>query len=236
MIAIIPAAGRGTRLGPLTEEIPKPLIPVAGRPVISRVIEGALGAGIGTFVVVLGYLGDQVMSKLRAEYPEADIRFVRQTEQNGTAGAFLACREEAGDGPFLYAWADVVVPAEAYSTVVAAHERGVSVLGVDRTNDPTQGAAVLVRGGFVADIVEKPPPGTFAPAFNATGLGVLAPEAWRHLGLVRPSPRGELELTSALQSMVNDDCPVRAVEVGPAFDIGTSEGLAAARRWLHESE
>ena len=236
MIGIVPAAGRGTRLGSLTADTPKALVPVADRPVIERVIEAVLDTGVEVIVVVVGHLGDQVVDRVRRTMPEADIRFVHQEIRDGNVGALLAAEGHAGGGPFLYAWADLVTSRWAVASLVEGFDGSHSVLGVDRSTDPRRGAAVTVGDGRVVSIVEKPAPGSFDTPYNASGLGVLHREAWSFLHDVEPSERGERELTTALSNMVEDGCEIEAIDLGVVLDIGTPEGLRRAERWVRENE
>jgi UDP-N-acetylglucosamine diphosphorylase / glucose-1-phosphate thymidylyltransferase / UDP-N-acetylgalactosamine diphosphorylase / glucosamine-1-phosphate N-acetyltransferase / galactosamine-1-phosphate N-acetyltransferase len=229
MIAVVPAAGRGTRLGSLTAEIPKALVPVAGRPVLGWVLDGLALADVTRAVVVIGHLGEQVEAWVRRESP-LPVSTVRQLEPLGTADALLAAAGLVGSLPFMYAWGDLVTSAESYVNVLCAWD-GAAVIGVNRVPDPAAGAAVEVDSDWrVKSIIEKPPPGTSSTPFNHAGLGVLPQEAWHHLEAVLPSARGELELTSALESLLSDRS-MAAVEIGPVFDIGTPAGLAAAEQW-----
>lgn len=229
MIAVVPAAGRGTRLGSLTADIPKAMVRIAGRPVLGWVLDGLAFAGVTRAVVVIGHLGEQVEAWVRRESP-LPVSTVRQLEPRGTADALLAAVGIVGSLPFMYAWGDLVTSPASYANVLCAWD-GAGVIAVNRVPDPAAGAAVEVDSAWrVTSIVEKPPPGTSTTPFNHAGLGVLPREAWLHLEAVAPSVRGELELTSALESLVSDRSMV-AVEIGPVFDIGTPAGLVAAEQW-----
>jgi dTDP-glucose pyrophosphorylase len=229
VIAVVPAAGRGSRLGVLTANQPKALIPVAGRPVLFWVIEGLAAAGVSEVVVVTGHLAEQVEAAVgRAPIPVATVR---QRSPRGTADALMAASEIVRGLPFIYAWGDLVADPVGYRRVVEAWTGG-AVLAVNRVADPAAGAAVTVDGaGSVTSIIEKPPPGTSSTPFNASGIGALPADAWAHLAAVAPSERGELEITSALGSMLAAGVPFTAIEIGAVFDIGTPEGLSAAESW-----
>jgi UDP-N-acetylglucosamine diphosphorylase / glucose-1-phosphate thymidylyltransferase / UDP-N-acetylgalactosamine diphosphorylase / glucosamine-1-phosphate N-acetyltransferase / galactosamine-1-phosphate N-acetyltransferase len=229
VIAVVPAAGRGSRLGPLTVDRPKALIPVAGRPVLFWVIEGLAAAGVSEVVVVTGHLAEQV--EALADRASIAVSTVRQQSPRGTADALMAAAARVAGRPFVYAWGDLVADPAGYRRVVEAWTGG-AVLAVNRVADPTAGAAVTVDGaGSVTSIIEKPPPGTSSTPFNASGIGALPADAWVHLAAVAPSERGELEITSALGSMLAAGVPFTAIEIGPVFDIGTPDGLAAAEFW-----
>jgi dTDP-glucose pyrophosphorylase len=230
MIAVVPAAGRGTRLGQLTAERPKALVPVGGIPVLFRVIDGLVSAGVDRIIVVLGHLGDQVEAALSGQsWP---VTVTRQDEPRGTADALMAARHHVGRQSFAYAWGDLVMSPSSYVATIEASASGPAI-AVNRVADPSAGAAVTVGAdGIVTSIVEKPSPGTSRTPFNAAGVGVLPAEAWDHLAAVKPSPRGELEITSAVATMISSGIVLQAVEVETVFDIGTPQGLAAAEAWL----
>ncbi len=229
MIAVVPAAGRGRRLGTLTTDRPKALVPVAGRPVLFWVIEGLAAAGVSEVVVVTGHLAEQV--ERLVDGAPLPVSTVRQESPRGTADALLAASAIVDGRPFLYAWGDLVTDPAWYRRVADVWNDG-AVLAVNRVADPAAGAAVTVDGaGSVTSVIEKPRPGTSSTPLNASGIGALPADAWEHLACVQPSVRGELEITSALASMLAAGVPFTAVEIGPVFDIGTPEGLAAAEVW-----
>lgn len=229
-VAIVPAAGRGTRLGALTESTPKPMLDIAGRPALLRVLDGVVAAGVPRAIVVTGHLAEAVEEGLTgAPLPVATIR---QHPMDGTATAVLTARPLAGDGPFMVTWGDALSPPEAYAAVAERWRSGAdAVIGVDHVDDPAAGAAVWLDGDRVVDIVEKPPVGSVDTIWNNAGVLVLAETAWDVIAGVRPSARGEYELTDALASMVAGGADVRAVRLeAPRIDIGTPERLAMARR------
>lgn len=232
--AVLLAAGRGTRLGALTAETPKPLLDVGGRPVIVRILEGLVAAGIREAVVVTGHLADALRRGIEA----ADLRgvrleFRRQETLDGTARALALARDFVGDDTFFFGWGDIVVRPENYATVLRAAVRDVAaVIAVNEVDDPAGGAAVYVDDALrVQRIVEKPPPGTSSTRWNNAGFGVLTARAWPAIEALKPSPRGEYELPQAIAALAGAGEKVVAVPVeGPWIDIGTPEDLEAARR------
>lgn len=228
VVAVIPAAGRGTRLGVVTRDMPKALVAVGSRPVISHVLAAVEAANVTDVVVVTGWMADRVESAIPA-LTGANVRFVRQSEPLGTAHALSLARRFGEGRPLLYSWADLVYPVDTLARLLAAG--GPGSLGVNRVDDPTAGAAVTVRAGVIEKIVEKPPAGMSGSAFNASGVGVLPASIWDALEAVRPSSRGELELTEAEQALIDDGFRLSAIEIDPVFDIGTPGGLADADAW-----
>ena len=228
--AVVLAAGRGSRLGPLTESTPKPLVEVGGKSLITRVLDGLRSAGIYEVVIVTGYRSADIEDHTRGA-AGMSIRFARQDVPRGTGHALGVASRYLRDRMFLYTWADVLVEPQTYQRVVLAAEQADAVIAVNQVDDPAAGAAVTFDDdGWVTDIVEKPAPGTSETTWNNSGVGVLGPEAWRLIDRLEPSDRGELELTDALRAMVKAGALIRAVPVaGHWFDIGTPEQLTAAR-------
>lgn len=228
-IAVVPAAGRGTRLGDLTDSIPKPLIDVGGRPVLLRVLDGIAAAGVASAVVVTGYLNERIEEVIRdAPLPTTTVR---QVNLDGTATAVLAAQTVVGDRPFLLAWGDSVTDPWSYRDVVKAFEGADASLAVHRVEDPAAGAAVWLEGERVVRIVEKPSIGSADTPWNNAGIFGLPGDAWGHLGAVERSSRGEFEMTDAVVSMIASGLMIRAVVIeGHHIDVGTPETLERARR------
>ncbi len=225
---VILAAGRGTRLGPLTDSVPKPLLDIGGTPLLVRILDGLVEAGVVESVVVAGYRADQVRSALAGR---SGVEIVVQTELNGTAGAVALARDAVSGRPFVYAWGDILIRPDNYRRIVEAAASADAVIGINRVEDPSAGAAVTVDGDWrVRGIVEKPPPGSSVTKWNSAGIGVLGPDVWPLIDALAPSPRGEYELTDAMAGLVDDGAIVAAVPIeGPWVDIGTPESLARAR-------
>lgn len=234
--AVLLAAGRGTRLGDLTSSTPKPLLQVGGRPIVVRILDGLIAAGIREVTIVTGYLAEVLERELgNGAASGLDVRYVRQAALDGTARALTLARDRLGDELFLFAWGDIVVRGENYRHVVRASRFADAVIAVNDVDDPWAGAAVYVErdaGGalLVRRIVEKPAPGTSSTRWNNAGFGVLGPAIWPLIDALEPSPRGEYELPRAIEKLVEAGARVVAVPVeGPWFDVGTPESLEAAR-------
>lgn len=230
--AVLLAAGRGTRLGALTEATPKPLLAVGGRPIIVRILDGLVRAGISDVLIVTGYLGEEIEYEL-GNGAESGLRvqYARQEHLEGTARALALARDFIGSDAFFAGWGDIVVRPENYRRIVRAANLADAVVAVNEVDDPTDGAAVYVReDGTVERIVEKPARGTSSTRWNQAGLFVFGPQIWSAIDALQPSPRGEYELTEAVAALVASGLRVAATPIeGPWFDIGTPESLAAAR-------
>lgn len=233
MKAVLLAAGRGTRLGVLTERIPKALIEVAGVPLLGHVLGGLKRAGIEDVTVVTGYLGEMIEAEMGTGAQSGmQITYVRQAKLEGTAAALGLAREHVEGEPFFLGWGDVLVRRENYRRVIAAARFADGAIAVNDTDDPWAGAAVYVDEAMrVTRIIEKPPKGTSTTRWNNAGLCVLAPAIWEQIDRLRPSARGEYELPEAVAALVADGAALRTVPIeGPWFDIGTPDDLTRARR------
>jgi NDP-sugar pyrophosphorylase family protein len=237
--AVVLAAGRGTRMKDLTAETPKPMLVVAGRPLLEWIVEALRDAGIARFVVVTGYRPERIEdhfgdgSRLGVE-----MRYRRQTVQDGTARALLLGRDDVGSEPFLLAWGDILTERSNYPALVRRFsDTGCdAMLAVNEVDDPWRGAAVYFDGERrIERIVEKPPKGTATTRWNNAGIAAFRPVVFDYAERVAPSVRGEYELPDALSKMVADGRDVRAFELaGRWSDVGTPEDLARADAWLSE--
>lgn len=233
--AVLLAAGRGTRMGALTAATPKPLLEVAGRPILEHILTGLARAGIARAVVVTGYLGERIERRLGdGAALGLAIRYARQERAQGTAKALLAAEPLAGSGPFVLGWGDILIDPGFYAALVEDFRRDPCdlLLGVNEVDDPWQGGAVYVDAAWhVTRIVEKPPRGSSTTRWNNAGIFVASPLLWDCARRLGPSPRGEYELPQAMSQMIDDGRAVRALPVrGFWSDVGTPADLDAARR------
>jgi NDP-sugar pyrophosphorylase family protein len=233
-VAVVLAAGRGSRMGALTASTPKPLLSVAGQPIVVRVLRGLAGAGVRRAVVVTGYLGEQVEAALGdGAALGLALTYRRQARPDGTARALLLAADAVGAAPFVLSWGDILVRAAFYAEFAAAFARRpcVAQLAVNPVDDPWRGAAVYVDDDWnVLRVEEKPSPGTSTTTWNNAGIMALTAPVFAYARRLAPSPRGEYELPQAVAQMVRDGRVVRAVPVrGGWSDIGTPADLAAAQ-------
>jgi dTDP-glucose pyrophosphorylase len=230
--AIILAAGKGTRMGARTSEIPKPMLALAGKPMIEHVLDRLREAGIHEALLVVGHLGGQIQRHL-AGYPMR-LEFREQVTLDGTARAALLARGFAGPDPFLLTFGDILCAPEDYRELMEKLDESTqAVLGVKDVDDPCAGAAVYVDNGRVTGIVEKPRPGSSTTRWNSAGVYAFQPVVFAELEQAPLSPRGEYELTSAIGQMIGAGRLVRihAIE-RPWLDVGRPEDLAKAERMI----
>lgn len=234
-------AGRGVRLGALTAHTPKPLLEVAGKPLLGHIVDALGAARIDDIAIVTGYLAEQVEAWASHAKSRAYLSTVRQPHLNGTAGAMLAAKDfVAREDAFIFGWGDILMDRANYARFVEAAriEDCELLLAVNRTRDPWRGAAVYVDADMrVEKLVEKPPPGTSTTNWNNAGLFAATPRLFDYLVALKPSARGELELPAAIALMIADRCEVRAIDVrGFWSDVGTPADLEAARRRFRPSD
>jgi len=220
MQAVILAAGQGTRMRPLTETLPKPMVPVADRPLVAHTADAAIDAGATELIVVVGYGAAAVREYFGDEYRGVPVTFARQERQRGTADAVRAAREHL-NGAFAVLNGD-----NLYDSLDALLAAGPAVAAV-RVPDPRNYGVLSTAGDRVTDIVEKPeePPSELANA----GAYVFPAAAREYLD-VDQSERGEYELTDVLARTI-EGFDVTAVEVGRWLDVGRPWELLEANEW-----
>lgn len=227
--AAILAAGRGSRMGVITQHVPKPMLPVAGKPILEHIIERLAAAGIHEFCVIVGYGRQHIESHFKNS-PHA-LQLLVQDPVDGTGSAALLARSFTGEEPFLLTFGDILCDPSEYTRCVAVlenHPATAAVLAVKEVEDPWQGAAVYELAGRVSRIVEKPAKGTSVTRWNSAGFYAFRPVVFSYLQRLEKSPRGEYELTSALDLMLADRLELRISPVSGSWrDVGRPEDLAA---------
>jgi dTDP-glucose pyrophosphorylase len=230
--AVVLAAGRGTRMGAITAETPKAMLPVRGRPMLEHVLDALAAAGVERFLLVVGYHREMIQQHF--ERWRLPVEFRVQDPVNGTGSATALAQEFAGNEPFLLTFGDILCEPASYTCcaeVMANHPATVAVLGVKETDDPWQAAAVYTEDGKITEVIEKPPKGTSTTRWASAGLYSMQPLIFEYLARVQPSVRGEYELTSIFDMMLADRLELRIAAVEGAWrDVGRPEDLDAVNR------
>jgi dTDP-glucose pyrophosphorylase len=231
--AVILAAGRGTRMRELTADLPKPMIEVRGKPVLQHIVEGLRNAGIRDCLIVLGYRADAVRDFFGdgSRYNVA-IHYKTQTVQDGTGRVVELAHDFVTDRPFILAYGDILVGPANYKRVVDLSDDVEAMLTVTRGEDVSKGGAVFVNEGMeVLDILEKSDRWSglskhAIPFYNA-GLYAFRPSIFNFTAKLKPSPRGEYELTDAIRDLAQSGKKVQALELtGEWADVRDPETLA----------
>lgn len=232
--AVTLAAGRGTRMKDLTDDCPKPMLPLGDRPMLAHQLDRMREAGIEQVLIVVGYRAD-VVKDYFAQNPVdgMTISYVHQETVDGTGSAAKLAREFAAQDPFLLTFGDIIVDADIYRGAIERMEGADIVITLKHVDDPYRGAAVYVEGDFVTKIIEKPAQGTSTTNWNNAGIFAFRPNIFGELDKLEPSPRGEYELTDALHTTLEAGRPIRwqAIE-GFWRDIGRPEDLPAAKDFV----
>jgi len=217
MQTIVLAAGEGTRMHPLTESVPKPILPVAGKPLDAHTIDAAIAAGATEIVLVVGYEAETVREYFGAEYAGVPITYVFQESQDGTADAVAVASEELTDNPFVVLNGDGLYDHTSLSELYDAG----SAVGSYRVDNPSSYGVLHTTDDEtqVTSVTEKPdePPSNLIN----TGAYVFPAEAQEWLD-VGESERGELELTDVLE---------RACEQGHVSPVPFDRWLDVGRPW-----
>lgn len=224
MQAIVVAADQGTRMGPLTDGRPKPLLPVAGKPMLEHVLDTA-APYVDSYVVVVGYEGDQIRDRVGATYAGLPVAYAEQAEQLGTAHAVGQAEPYVAED-VLVLNGDVYVTATLVEKLAAQTGTAMAVMPVE---NPSVYGVVELDGDQVTSVVEKPP----NPPTNLANLGLyrFTPQIFENIKRTELSERGEYELTDALKMALADG--VTAVEYdGPWLDIGRPWELLEANSYL----
>lgn len=224
MQTVVLAAGRGTRMRPLTDETPKPMLPVAGRPLVEHVVRAAIDAGATHVQLVVGYEADAVREHFTTLDLGVSVEFALQARQRGTADAVRAAADDLDDAPFVVLNGDVLYDADSLERLYAE----APAVGSFRVDNPSSyGVLKLGEDGTVTGVVEKPadPPSnvinTGAYAFPAAALDWLD---------VSDSERGEAELTDVLQRAC-ESFSVASVPFERWLDVGRPWELLEANEW-----
>jgi glucose-1-phosphate thymidylyltransferase len=229
---IIPVAGKGTRLLPLTKYVPKPLLRVAGRPVMDYVIDRLDGLDVEELIFITGHLKEQVEAHVKARYRQP-ARFVEQVVQDGTAGAVNLAKPYI-DGPVMIIFVDTLFDADL--TLVNRSDADGIIWAKEVEDYQRFGVVVTDDQGYMTRIVEKPS----EPISRLANIGLYFVRDWRLLfegiteTLAGPRHKGEWFLTDAFQYMIDRGSKIATAEVGGWHDCGKIETLLETNRHLLE--
>jgi len=216
MKAVIAAAGRGTRMKHLSQNKPKHLISVNGRPWMSHVFDNMRAAGIKDIILVVGYQAEAWDSFLKNETHDLNITVVNQfrkmgEDRYGTAVPVECVEDVVGTDDFLFFYGDNVYAKEDFSQFLEV-ESGQSCIGGMRHEDPNRFGVLFEEGGILKNIVEKPE--EFIGDLINVGIYRFTADIFGVLKKIELSPRGEYELTDAVSLLAQE----KSVKVIPVSD------------------
>jgi glucose-1-phosphate thymidylyltransferase len=230
--AIIPVAGAGTKLRPLTYTQPKALIPIAGKTILGVIVDQLIEAGVTEYVFVIGYLGEKIQRYIDKTYPQLSCTFVTQSDRRGTGHAIWLTRDAVQDDEVMIVLGDTVCDYNVKEIISSA----ASQIGVRKVDDPRSfGVAELNDKDIVTRMVEKP----LIPKSNMAMVGIYyikeaaAMYAALEKNLAGPADdNGEYHLTNALQLMIESGITIHAFRVNNWFDCGKKETLLSTNAIL----
>ncbi len=225
MKAIIPVAGAGTKLRPHTYTQPKALIPLAGKTVLSIIVDQLAEAGIKEFVFIIGYLGDKIQDYVKQHYPHLVCHFVYQNERQGLGHAIFLTKDIVGADEVFIALGDTICE---FNVTEVLYSEG-SMLGVKKVDDPRNfGVAEMGENGLIAKVVEKPQ----IPKSNLALVGLYKIRDTQFLftcleNNIRDGVRSknEYSLTDALECMILRGVEFKPFKVQNWFDCGRIDSL-----------
>ncbi|MGZ4935705.1 MAG: sugar phosphate nucleotidyltransferase, partial [Halobacteriota archaeon] len=155
MLAVILAAGEGTRMRPLTYNRPKVMLPVVGKPILEHIIHSCVNAGVTRVLVVTGYHEDTIRSYFNNRALGAEIEFIRQERQLGTADAINQARDSVHER-FLVLNGDSLVSSSTLKHLIKRARAQSTVIAATKVSDPSNYGILEVSGKTVSRIIEKP--------------------------------------------------------------------------------
>jgi glucose-1-phosphate thymidylyltransferase len=232
MKAIIPVAGAGTKLRPHSYSQPKALIPLAGKTVLSIIIDQLCQAGIQEFIFIVGYLGEKIQDYVTSKYPELTTHYVHQVDRQGIGHAIRLTKSIVDNDEVFVVLGDTICEYDVKAVV----ESPFSMIGVRKVDDPRDfGVAEIVEEGFIGHVVEKPQ----IPKSNMALVGVYKiKESGQMFQCLENNIRqglrshGEYSLTDALDCMIRLSIRFKSFRVENWFDCGRKETLLESNATL----
>ncbi|HET9056568.1 MAG TPA: sugar phosphate nucleotidyltransferase [Chitinophagaceae bacterium] len=225
MKAIIPVAGAGTKLRPHTFTQPKALIPLAGKTILSIIVDQLKEAGLNEFIFVVGHLGDKIRDYIKEKYPELTSHFIVQNEREGLGHALSLTREVVANDEMIIVLGDTICEFDVEEVLHTPY----SMMGIKKVDDPRNfGVAEIDENGFISRVVEKP----HIPKSNKALVGLYKIKESKILFdcLALNIKEGvkshdEFNLTDAIECMIEKGVKIKSFKVQNWFDCGRKETL-----------
>ncbi len=225
MKAVIPVAGAGAKLRPHTYTQPKALIPIAGKTILSFIIDPLHRAGIYEFVFVVGYLGEKIEEYVRQAYPHLYCHFVHQNERQGTGHAIELAHNIIDGDEVIVTLGDTICEYDVEDVLRSPY----NMLGVKKVDDPRRfGVAEINANEFIDHVVEKPS----IPKSNMALVGIykikdsrILFDCLHQLFTNNIKTQGEYNLTDGLECMIKAGTQFKSFKVKSWYDCGRKETL-----------
>lgn len=232
MKAIIPVAGAGTKLRPQSYTQPKALIPLAGKTVISIIIDQLQAAGINEIIFIVGYLGEKIQDYVKSKYPDLKAHYVHQVDRQGVGHAIRLTKNIVNNDEVFVVLGDTICEYDVLEVVKSPF----SMIGVRKVDDPREfGVAEIGEEGFISHVVEKPQ----IPKSNMALVGLYKIKESEQMfqcleNNIRQGLRshGEYSLTDALDCMIKLGARFKSFKVENWFDCGKKETMLESNATL----
>jgi len=231
MRAVIPVAGIGTRLKPHTYTTPKVLLNVGGKPMLGHILDKLLEEKVYKATFVIGHLGDQIKEYVVSEYPSVQADFIVQEKMEGLGHAIYTAIPTFDDKEIFIILGDTVF--DVYLKDVFKNKQ--SALGVKKVDDPSRFGVAVLENGYIKKLIEKPT--TLVSNLALVGLYYISKadalvKSLNNLVKKDIRTKGELQLTDALQMMLDDGEKIKTFDVNGWYDCGKPETLLSTNRFL----
>ena len=227
--AVLLAAGKGTRMKDLTNDLPKPMLEVRGKPILLHIVEGLKAAGVSQFCIIVGYKAE-VVREFFGDGSKFGIRitYTTQTVQDGTGRVVELAKEFAGSDPFVLSYGDILISPANYLRLVDLGGAEGLVTVKHNEGEIAKGGCVVVNDRFeLTDLIEKPSGPAPSPWYNA-GVYTFCRSIFEFTAKLKLSPRGEYELTDAINALLETNHRIAGLKIeGRWVDVRDPEVLAS---------
>ena len=234
--AVLLAAGRGQRLAPHTDHMPKPMLLLDGKPLLEYVLCNLRHIGISQVLIITGHLGEQISTYFgNGRSLDLELHYAVQSTQKGNAAAALLAESFIGDDAFFLGWGDIIAATSDCQNLATTFSQISSdgLLLLNYVEDPHAGAAVYLDGDRITAIHEKPPEGRSNTHWNQAGASMYTPEIFSCLHQLTLSERGEYEFTGAVQLLIERGLKVCGLPMQhPRIHLTRPEDIEAATELL----
>jgi glucose-1-phosphate thymidylyltransferase len=224
---IILCAGKGTRLQPVTFSSPKTLLPIANEPILNHCLRNLAQVGVTEIGVVINPQQTSITEHLTSHHSHLSITILYQTEPMGIAHALCGAKSFIGDDPFILLLGDNLIDG-TLTPLLQAFEGMQCAVMLSKVDQPQEYGVAVIKSNKIVHLEEKPP----KPKSDLAVVGayVFGKRVFEAIENIRPSIKGEYEITTAIQWMITNGCSIGYAFTTRFFDVGTPE------RWLHANQ
>ena len=239
MKAVVLAAGRGERLWPLTEDTPKPLLPIANKSILERTLNALVSAGVRELVLVVGFRAEKIRERLgKGEAIGGELKYVKQKTAKGTADALGTCSKELrGEDRFLVLYGDDFYDSSVPRAFLTKAKRNKGItIGTANVQDVSRFGKIQSKRGLVTEIQEKE--SRAEPGQVNAGIYLMDESIFPAIRKTKRSVRGELELTDGVGILIKEGKQVHAQPLRSRKWLGISYpwDMLEANQWILESQ